>query len=153
MTTNNTGVKSHSISPTLSTTVRVQVRFSEVDSLRIVWHGNYLKYMEDAGEAFGHTFGLEYMYMYNQGFLAPMYDIKMKYIGPATTDDTLLVTITYRPARGAKVIFDYEIRRESDNTLLFTAETTQLFTTHEGEFVLSCPDFLAEWKKKHNICL
>ena len=89
MTTNNTGVKSHSISPTLSTTVRVQVRFSEVDSLRIVWHGNYLKYMEDAREAFGHTFGLEYMYMYNQGFLAPMYDIKMKYIGPATTDDTL----------------------------------------------------------------
>lgn len=137
----------------LNTTVRVKVRFSEVDSLRIVWHGRYLEYLEDAREAFGHEFGLEYMYMYDQGFLAPMYDIKMKYLMPATTDDTLLVTITYRPARGAKLIFDYEIRREADNALLFTAETTQLFTTHEGEFVLSCPDFLTEWKKKHNICL
>lgn len=139
--------------PTLSTTVRVKVRFSEVDSLRIVWHGNYLKYMEDAREAFGREHGLEYMFMYDQGFLAPMYDVKMKYIGPATTDDTLLVTITYRPARGAKIIFDYEIRREADKATLFTAETTQLFTTHEGEFVLSCPDFLTEWKKKHAICL
>lgn len=137
----------------LCSNVKVKVRFSEVDSLRIVWHGRYLEYLEDAREAFGYEHGLEYMYMYDQGFLAPMYDIKMKYLAPATTDDVLSVTITYRPARGAKLIFDYEIRREADGQLLFTAETTQLFTTHDGEFVLSCPDFLTEWKKKHNICL
>ena len=28
------------------------VRFSEVDSMRIVWHGNYLKYFEDGRESF-----------------------------------------------------------------------------------------------------
>lgn len=146
-------MKNQSTTTPLTTTVQVKVRFSEVDSLRIVWHGRYLEYLEDAREAFGHEFGLEYMYMYNQGFLAPMYDIKMKYLMPATTDDILLVTITYRPVRGAKIIFDYEIRRKEDNALLFKAETTQLFTTHEGEFVLSCPDFLTEWKKKNGICL
>lgn len=146
-------MKNQSTTTPLTTTVQVKVRFSEVDSLRIVWHGRYLEYLEDAREAFGHEFGLEYMYMYNQGFLAPMYDIKMKYLMPATTDDILLVTITYRPVRGAKIIFDYEIRRKEDNALLFRAETTQLFTTHEGEFVLSCPDFLTEWKKKNGICL
>lgn len=146
-------MKNQSTTTPLTTTVQVKVRFSEVDSLRIVWHGRYLEYLEDAREAFGHEFGLEYMYMYNQGFLAPMYDIKMKYLMPATTDDILLVTITYRPVRGAKIIFDYEIRRKEDNALLFRAETTQLFTTHEREFVLSCPDFLTEWKKKNGICL
>lgn len=144
MKTNNLGIKN-----SLTTTIQVKVRFSEVDSLRIVWHGNYLKYIEDAREAFGHQFGLEYMYMYDCGFLAPMYDIKMKYYLPATTDDTLLVSITYRPTRGAKLVFDYEIKRQSDNALLFTAETTQLFTTHDGELVASCPDFLTEWKVKH----
>ena len=146
-------MKNQSTTTPLTPTVQVKVRFSEVDSLRIVWHGRYLEYLEDAREAFGHEFGLEYMYMYNQGFLAPMYDIKMKYLMPATTDDILLVTITYRPVRGAKIIFDYEIRRNEDNALLFRAETTQLLTTHEGEFVLSCPDFLTEWKKKNGICL
>lgn len=137
----------------LCSTVKVKVRFSEVDSLRIVWHGRYLEYLEDAREAFGHEHGLEYMYMYGQGFLAPMYDIKMKYLAPATTDDVLSVTITYRPARGAKLIFDYEIRREGDDQLLSTAETTQLFTTRDGEFVLSCPDFLTDWKNRNGICL
>ena len=43
---------------TLSTTIRVQVRFSEVDAIRMVWHGNYVRYMEDAREAFGREYGL-----------------------------------------------------------------------------------------------
>jgi len=33
--------------------------------------------------------------------------------------------------------------------LVFSAESTQLFTNHQGEFEPSCPPFLAEWKKKH----
>lgn len=135
----------------LNESIRIKVRFSEVDSLRIVWHGHYLKYLEDAREAFGHKHGLAYMYMYNEGYLAPMYDIKMKYLLPASIDEELIVSITYRPTRGAKLIFDYEIRRATDDTLLFMAETTQLFTTHEGELQISSPDFFERWKKHHGV--
>ena len=91
----------------LSETVRVQVRFSEVDSIHMVWHGHYITYMEDAREAFGRKYGLEYMYIYNSGYLAPMFDIKMRYHQTATVDDVLLVTITCRPTKGAKLVFDY----------------------------------------------
>ncbi len=35
----------------LSLTKRVEVRFSELDPLKVVWHGNYVKYLEDAREA------------------------------------------------------------------------------------------------------
>ncbi len=131
----------------LSETVRVQVRFSEVDSIHMVWHGHYVKYMEDAREAFGRKYGLEYMHIYNSGYLAPVFDLKLRYRQMATVDDVLLVTITYRPSKGGKLIFDYEIRRERDDALVLTAETTQLFTTHEGEFEPSCPPFLQEWKE------
>ena len=48
----------------LSETARIQVRFSEVDSIKMVWHGHYITYMEDAREAFGRKYGLEYMYIY-----------------------------------------------------------------------------------------
>lgn len=74
------------------------------------------------------------------------------FCGAATVDDVLLVTITYRPSRGAKLVFDYEIRKESDNSLVLTAETTQLFTNLRGELEASCPEFLTEWKKKHQLC-
>ena len=135
----------------LSETVRVQVRFSEVDSIKMVWHGHYITYMEDAREAFGRKYGLEYMYIYDSGYLAPMFDIKMRYHQTATVDDVLLVTITCRSTKGAKLVFDYEIRKESDNALVFTAESTQLFTTHGGEFEPSCPSFLTDWKKKYEL--
>ncbi len=135
----------------LSDTVRVVVRFSEVDSIRMVWHGHYVKYMEDARESFCRKYGLDYMHIFNSGYLAPMFDMKMRYHHTATIDDVLFVTINYRPAKGAKLIFDYEIRRESDDALILTAETTQLFVTKEGVFEPFSPDFFTEWKKKNNI--
>lgn len=40
----------------------LRVRFSEVDSMQIVWHGEYVRYFEDGREAFGREFaGLGYM--------------------------------------------------------------------------------------------
>ena len=53
--------------PAISETVRVKVRFSEVDPIRMVWHGNYIKYLEDAREAFGHRYGISYLQISEHG--------------------------------------------------------------------------------------
>ena len=46
------------------------VRFSEVDSMNIVWHGSYALYFEDAREEFGRVFGLSYHeYIANEYFI------------------------------------------------------------------------------------
>lgn len=137
----------------LSATVRVQVRFSEVDAIRMVWHGNYVKYMEDAREAFGRKYGLSYMHMFENGFFAPLYDMQLRYHQTASIDDVLLVTITYRAAIGGKLTFDYDIRRESDDAQIVTASTTQLFTTCAGEFYPSNPPFYAAWKRHYGVPL
>ena len=47
--------------PKLSEVIPINIRFHEVDSLRIVWHGHYLKYFEDGREAFGRKYGIGYM--------------------------------------------------------------------------------------------
>lgn len=36
----------------------IKVRFSEIDSMQIVWHGEYVRYFEDGREAFGKRYGL-----------------------------------------------------------------------------------------------
>jgi len=135
----------------LQETIRIQVRFSEVDLLRMVWHGNYVQYLEDAREAFGRKYGLEYMHIYNSGYVAPIVDLQIQYKQTATIDDQLLVEIIYRPSNGGKLIFDYVIYKESDHSEVITASTIQLFMTREGIFEPSCPDFLKEWKEKNNI--
>ena len=42
-----------------STTIRV--RFNEVDSMNITWHGHYVTFFEDAREAFGKEYNLDYL--------------------------------------------------------------------------------------------
>ena len=55
----------------LSVTKPFDIRFSEVDSMGVVWHGHYAMYFEDAREEFGKKYHLEYLFMYDQGFLSP----------------------------------------------------------------------------------
>lgn len=133
---------------TLTETIRIRVRFSEVDSIRMVWHGNYVKYLEDAREAFGRKYSLEYLRFYENGLFIPMYDLHMKYVKSASVDDIISVKITWKEVVGAKIVFEYEIRRDSDNALLMTAESIQLFTNLNGELELICPPFYEEWKAK-----
>lgn len=140
------------MSNALSVIVRIQVRFSEVDAIRTVWHGNYVQYLEDAREAFGKQYGLTYECIFHNGCYAPVYDMQLHYRTVATVGDILLVKATYQPTQqGSKIVFDYEIHRESDNALILTATTTQLFTTQTGELIPACPPFYEEWKRHYSL--
>ena len=91
----------------ISETIRVRVRFSEIDPIKMVWHGNYVKYMEDAREAFGRRYGLGYQLIFDSGYYAPVYDMHLRYMAPATLDDELDVKITWLDEPGAKICFTY----------------------------------------------
>ncbi len=135
----------------ITTTIRTFVRFSEVDALKMVWHGNYVRYMEDAREAFGIEHGLAYMDIFHNGYFAPVVDIHLQYKHSATVNDVLLTTIKYHHCRGGKLMFDYRMVRESDNVEILTATSIQLFTTIEGELEVSCPEFLQQWRLKQGL--
>ena len=115
----------------------------------MVWHGNYLKYMEDAREAFGRRYGLSYKLMVDSGYYCPLFDYHVRFAHSADYEDILLVTIKYKPAKGAKICFEYEIYRERDNALVLTASTIQLFTTVDGVLEPSEPEFYRKWKSQY----
>lgn len=59
-----------------------EIRFSEVDSMNVVWHGSYPLYFEDAREAFGKKYGLEYMTFFDHGYFAPIVELSFHYKKP-----------------------------------------------------------------------
>ena len=137
--------------PKLIDTIRIRVPFYDVDSIQMVWHGNFVKYLEEGRESFGFKFGLEYMHIYDSGFVAPIADMHLEYKNVAGIGDTLIVETAYKPCRGAKLMFDYTITRESDGMLILKASTVQLFVSRDGVFEVSTPGFYAEWKRKWEI--
>lgn len=132
----------------LKTSKVIDIRFSEVDSMKIVWHGSYPLYFEDAREAFGKKFGLEYMDIYGNGFYAPLVDLSFKYRKPITYGMRPEITITYRESDAAKIVFDYEITDTQTGDLLATGHSVQVFMDLDYQLVWYTPEFYEEWKKK-----
>ena len=133
---------------TLSETKQFDVRFSEVDSMNIVWHGSYMLYFEDAREAFGKKYGLDYLTIFSNGFYAPLVDISFSYKRPIVYGMKPSITITYKPTDAAKILFDYEIYDTTDGSLLATGHSVQVFMDKEYQLQWSNPQFYEEWKKK-----
>ena len=127
------------------------VRFSEVDSMNIVWHGSYALYFEDAREEFGRMYGLSYQLFRDEGYPAPLVELNLKYIKPLLHGQRARVDITYRNSPAAKIIFDYEIHLVDDNSLVTTGTSTQVFLDMGLNLMWMNPPFYEEWKKKHNL--
>lgn len=132
----------------LTSTVEFPVRFSEVDSMQIVWHGDYVKYMEEGREDFGRKFGINYMMIKDQGYMAPVVKLSCDFKKSLSYDDTVIVETRYVDSPAAKITYSFKIFRGSDKELVATGESIQVFLDMNRELVLTIPPFFAEWKKK-----
>jgi len=135
----------------LKSSKEFEIRFSEVDSMHIVWHGSYALYFEDAREQFGKDFGLTYQGYFDNGYYAPLVDLSFSYKKPLLFGQTARIDITYRNVAAAKVIFDYEIHLTTDNSLIATGSSTQVFLDRDYNLVWSNPPFYEEWKRKYGL--
>lgn len=135
----------------LTASKKLEIRFSEVDSMDIVWHGSYPLYFEDAREAFGKKYGLGYMTIFGNGYFAPLVELSFKYKKPIRYEMNPVIEITYRPTESAKIVFDYTIRDGNDGTVLATGRSVQVFMDRNYELVWENPPFYKEWKKKWEV--
>jgi acyl-CoA thioester hydrolase len=135
----------------LSDRKEVTVRFGEVDSMKIVWHGNYLKYFEDGRESFGAKYNLGYLDVYRHNIMIPIVRISCDYKKPLVYGDIAIIETRFINSDAAKILFEYRIFRKSDNELVATGNSMQVFLTPEGELLLTSPQFFTDWKKKWGI--
>jgi acyl-CoA thioester hydrolase len=134
--------------PILKASAEIHVRFSEVDSMNIVWHGSYALYFEDAREAFGVKYGLGYLDIFGNGYYAPLVDLRFSYKKPLIYGRPARVDITYRHTEAAKIIFDYEIYDAEDGSLITTGVSTQVFLDKQYRLVWINPPFYEAWQQK-----
>lgn len=130
---------------------KFDIRFSEVDSMNIVWHGSYPLYFEDAREEFGKKYGLGYMTIFSHGYYAPLVELSFKYKKPLLYEMQPVIVITYVPTESAKLVFNYEIIDERDGTVLATGKSVQVFMDKDYQLVWENPRFYQDWKKKWEV--
>lgn len=134
--------------PELKETIEIAVRFSEIDAMNVVWHGNYVKYLEDGREAFGKKYGINYLNFFNHEVMVPLVNIELDFKKPLRYDEKAIVEVRYIDCEAAKLIFEYTIYRSSNLEVVATAKTVQVFLNMNMELLLTFPDFFIQWKKK-----
>ena len=107
-------------------TVSFDVRFPEVDSYGVVWHGHYLAYFEVARNALCAAAGLTPAEALALGYKVPIVRFDAVVKRPARLDDTLEVSAALLPPETAKLVMDYEVRRLPSRELLATGTTEQV---------------------------
>ena len=136
---------------TLKASKEFEVRFSEVDSMNIVWHGSYALYFEDAREAFGKKYSLGYLDIFGNGYYAPLVDLRFSYKKPLSYGQKARIDVCFRNTDAAKIIFDYEIYNVEDGALIATGYSVQVFLDKQYQLVWSNPAFYEEWKRKNRL--
>ena len=101
----------------------ITVRFGEVDSMSIVWHGNYFKYFEDGRESFGAKFNLGYLDVYRYNIMIPIVRVTCDYKQPLVYGDTAIIETRFINSDAAKILFEYSVYRKSDLELMATGSS------------------------------
>ena len=128
-----------------------EIRFSEVDSMNVVWHGSYMLYFEDARELFGLKYDLSYMGFFDHGYYAPIVELNFQYKKPIFYGMKPRIDIIYRPTPSAKIVFDYEIHDPDDDSIIATGHSVQVFMDRDYQLVWENPPFYLEWKRRWGV--
>jgi acyl-CoA thioester hydrolase len=75
----------------LAAEIEVTVPFFDVDSMDVVWHGHYVKYLEIARCALLDELGHNYIRMKDTGYVWPIIDLQLRYARAARFGQKLVV--------------------------------------------------------------
>ena len=122
----------------------IRVRFHEVDSWGMVWHGHYIAWFEVGRSALLSKFQLSSQDFTRLGYIAPVVDLKCSYKEPARLGDEIILRTTVLKPTKAALTFQFEVLRKKDRKLLVSGEETQVLLTLDGKMLYYIPPELEE---------
>ncbi len=105
---------------------RVRVRYAETDQMGVVYHSNYIIWMEVGRVELLRALGFSYKEMETDGIHLPVAEVKCRYKASAMYDDQVVIRTRMLNLRGFLIHFGYDIVREADGTLLAEGESVHI---------------------------
>ena len=106
---------------------KIIARYAETDKMGIVHHSVYPVWYEVARTEGIKKIGISYSEMEKLGIMTPLSELNCKYIAPADYEDVLIIQVEISKVTPARVVFEYKVYKEKDNTLINTGSTMHAF--------------------------
>lgn len=113
--------------------IRTRVRYAETDQMGVVYHANYLVWMEIARTELCRVRGYRYRDIeIEDGLHMAVAEVNCRYHAPARYDDDIVARAWVKQAHPRMVTFAYEIRHADNGQVLVTGETKHVMIDGQG---------------------
>lgn len=128
----------------ISAEVIIRIQFYDLDPMRIVWHGNYPRFLEQARTALFEKLSFGYREMSESEFAWPVVDMRIKYVRPITPTQTIRVIASLVEYEN-RLKTSYVITDAATNEILTKAHTIQVTVNRaSNELCFETPPALVE---------
>ncbi|POZ61113.1 acyl-CoA thioesterase [Chromobacterium alticapitis] len=129
----------------LSHLIELEPAFHDLDPMDVVWHGNYVKYLEIARCALLERFDYNYPQMRDSGYAWPIVDMRLKYVQPVHFGQKVTIESSIVEWEN-RLKIDYLIRDAASGRKINKAYTVQVAVDMASqEMLYVCPPVL--WEK------
>lgn len=123
--------------------INVRIRYAETDQMGVVYHGNYVQFIEMGRTEWLRALGISYKEMEEAGVMLPVISITINYKKSAYYDDVLTIKTTLKKLPSVKIEFDFEILNESKE-IITVGSTVLAFINMKTNRPMKCPAHLIE---------
>jgi acyl-CoA thioester hydrolase len=112
--------------------VRLRVRYAETDQMGVVYHANYLVWMEIGRVELVRSRGFPYKDLeQSEGLYLAVVEVSCRYLNPARYDEEIVVETKIVSANARTVVFGYQIRVAGTERLLVEGSTRHVWLNRE----------------------
>ena len=127
----------------MSADIEFDVAFHDVDMVGVVWHGHYLRYLENARWALMDRLDYGLDRMLASGYAWPIVDLQARYLKPARFGERLRTRASLIEWE-QRLAINYLLTDVADGARILRARTVQVAVDgRSGELQFDCPaDFV-----------
>ncbi|WP_342537414.1 thioesterase family protein [Sporosarcina sp. FSL K6-3508] len=126
----------------------IEVRYAETDQMGVVYHANYLIWMEVGRTSLIQDLGFHYAQLEKDGYLSPVTELSVKYKTSITYGETVTVRTWVESHGKLRTVYGYEILH-ADGTVAATAVSEHVVVKKDNFRPVSLRRIHPQWDAKY----
>lgn len=126
----------------------IEIRYAETDQMGVVYHANYLVWMEIGRTKLIQDLGFTYAGLEKQGYVSPVIDLSIQYKAAMRYGQVAKVRTWVESHERLRTIYGYEILHE-DGTVAATARSVHVLVKKEGFRPVALRKIDPDWDAKY----
>jgi acyl-CoA thioester hydrolase len=124
------------------------VYYADTDSYGVVWHGTYLRWMEQGRVEFCRAIGLDLTELMRRDIVIPVTNLNIRYKASAKLEDRIVTETSISKISPLTITFSQTIKEKNSGKVFIQAEVEVVAVNGEGRIYRRMPEDLKKFCKK-----